>query len=155
MFATWRPRERSKLLPHIQSPITTTTCTYLENLFRMRPLGVVSKNVIGDLKMANAIRSCNLRDAYKTPPRCISCDRSVSPTRLPATLIRSFQEKIWYGSRKKQMNSPRWNRRSTRSVSGRPPRPQPQYRRRSKFPDTCPLPGFSLAFRSSTCQIMY
>lgn len=36
---------------------------YLENLFRMRPLGVVSKKLMGDRKMAWAILSCNLRDA--------------------------------------------------------------------------------------------
>lgn len=55
--------------------------TYLENRFNMRPLGVVSKKVIGDRKMANAILSCNLREAYS--PR-ISHDRSVSPARQPA-----------------------------------------------------------------------
>lgn len=37
--------------------------TYLENLFRMRPLGVVSKNDIGERKMACAILSCSLREA--------------------------------------------------------------------------------------------
>jgi len=35
--------------------------TYLENRLRMRPAGVVSKKLIGERKMANAIRSCNLR----------------------------------------------------------------------------------------------
>ena len=39
-------------------------CTYLEKRFRMRPLGVVSKKVMGDRKMACDIRSCSLRDAY-------------------------------------------------------------------------------------------
>ena len=38
--------------------------THLENLFRMRPAGVTSKNDMGDLKIAVAILSCNLRDAY-------------------------------------------------------------------------------------------
>ena len=38
--------------------------TYLENLFKMRPAGVVSKKLIGDLKIANAIRSCSLREAW-------------------------------------------------------------------------------------------
>lgn len=38
--------------------------TYLENRLRIRPAGVVSKKLIGDLKMANAIRSCSLREAY-------------------------------------------------------------------------------------------
>lgn len=37
--------------------------TYLENRFRMRPLGVVSKNVMGERMMACAILSCNLREA--------------------------------------------------------------------------------------------
>ena len=37
---------------------------YLENRLRIRPAGVVSKKLIGDLNMANAIRSCNFRDAY-------------------------------------------------------------------------------------------
>lgn len=39
--------------------------TYLENRLRMRPLGVVSKKVIGLLKMACAILSCNFREAYR------------------------------------------------------------------------------------------
>jgi hypothetical protein len=38
--------------------------TYLENRLRMRPAGVVSKKLIGERKMANAIRSCSLRLAY-------------------------------------------------------------------------------------------
>jgi hypothetical protein len=38
--------------------------THLENLFKMRPAGVTSKKDMGDLKMAVAILSCNLRDAY-------------------------------------------------------------------------------------------
>jgi hypothetical protein len=37
--------------------------TYLENRFRMRPAGVVSKKLIGLLKIANAILSCNFLDA--------------------------------------------------------------------------------------------
>jgi hypothetical protein len=37
--------------------------THLVNLFRMRPAGVVSKKLIGDRKIANAILSCSLRDA--------------------------------------------------------------------------------------------
>jgi hypothetical protein len=41
--------------------------TYLENRFRMRPTGVVSKKDIGDRKMAYAIRSCNFREACKEP----------------------------------------------------------------------------------------
>jgi hypothetical protein len=36
---------------------------YLENRLRIRPAGVVSKKLIGDLNMAKAIRSCNFRDA--------------------------------------------------------------------------------------------
>jgi hypothetical protein len=39
------------------------TDTHLENLFRMRPAGVTSKKDMGDLKIAVAILSCNLRDA--------------------------------------------------------------------------------------------
>src|SRR4051812_7337685 len=35
--------------------------TYLENRLRMRPLGVVSKKLIGERKMAKAIRSCSFR----------------------------------------------------------------------------------------------
>jgi hypothetical protein len=38
--------------------------TNLENLLRILPAGVVSKKLIGDLKIANAIRSCSFRDAY-------------------------------------------------------------------------------------------
>lgn len=41
--------------------------TYLENLFRIRPLGVVSKKFIGERKMACAILSCSLREAYRSP----------------------------------------------------------------------------------------
>lgn len=36
---------------------------YLENRFNIRPAGVVSKKLIGDLNMAKAILSCNFRDA--------------------------------------------------------------------------------------------
>ena len=42
--------------------------TNLENRLSIRPDGVVSKKVIGDLKMAYAILSCSLRDAYTTFP---------------------------------------------------------------------------------------
>lgn len=38
--------------------------TYLENRFKMRPLGVVSKKLIGLRKMAYAILSCSFREAY-------------------------------------------------------------------------------------------
>lgn len=38
--------------------------TYLEKRLSMRPAGVVSKKFMGDRKMANAILSCNFRDAY-------------------------------------------------------------------------------------------
>lgn len=41
-----------------------STCTYLENRFRIRPTGVVSWKLIGDLKIATSILSCNLREAY-------------------------------------------------------------------------------------------
>jgi hypothetical protein len=41
---------------------------YLENRFRMRPAGVVSKKLIGDLNMAKAILSCNFRDACEGGP---------------------------------------------------------------------------------------
>jgi hypothetical protein len=37
------------------------TKTYLENRFRMRPAGVVSKKLIGERKIAKAIRSCSFR----------------------------------------------------------------------------------------------
>ena len=36
---------------------------YLENRFNMRPEGVVSKKLMGDLKIAYAIRSWSLREA--------------------------------------------------------------------------------------------
>ena len=38
---------------------------YLENRLSIRPAGVVSKKLIGDLNMANAILSCNFREACK------------------------------------------------------------------------------------------
>jgi hypothetical protein len=38
--------------------------TNLENRLRIRPAGVVSKNLMGLLKIAKAIRSCSFRDAY-------------------------------------------------------------------------------------------
>ena len=41
---------------------------YLENRLRMRPAGVVSKKLIGDLNMAKAILSCNFRDACEGAP---------------------------------------------------------------------------------------
>jgi hypothetical protein len=37
--------------------------THLENLFRIRPAGVTSKNDMGDLKIAVAILSCSFLDA--------------------------------------------------------------------------------------------
>ncbi len=40
--------------------------TNLENLFRIRPAGVVSKKLIGALKTACAMRSCSLREACGT-----------------------------------------------------------------------------------------
>jgi len=43
--------------------------TYLENRFRIRPLGVVSKNDIGLRKMAYAILSCSFRDACDHSPQ--------------------------------------------------------------------------------------
>lgn len=47
--------------------------TNLENLFRIRPLGVVSKKLIGDRKIANAILSCNFREACVIPSEaCVS-----------------------------------------------------------------------------------
>lgn len=52
---------------------------YLENRFNIRPLGVVSKKLIGDRNIANAIRSCNLRDActpahqYELLPDRLAC----------------------------------------------------------------------------------
>ena len=38
--------------------------TYLENRLRIRPLGVVSKKLIGLRKIAYAILSCSFREAY-------------------------------------------------------------------------------------------
>lgn len=38
--------------------------TYLENRLRMRPDGVVSKKLMGERKMENAIRSCIFREAW-------------------------------------------------------------------------------------------
>ncbi len=38
---------------------------YLENRLSIRPAGVVSKKLIGDLNMAKAILSCNFREACK------------------------------------------------------------------------------------------
>ena len=39
---------------------------YLENRLRIRPLGVVSKKLIGLRKIAYAILSCSFREAYNT-----------------------------------------------------------------------------------------
>jgi hypothetical protein len=38
--------------------------TYLEKRFRILPAGVVSKKLIGDRKIANAMRSCNFLEAW-------------------------------------------------------------------------------------------
>jgi hypothetical protein len=40
--------------------------TYLENRLSMRPAGVVSKKLIGERKIAKAIRSCNFRLAWES-----------------------------------------------------------------------------------------
>lgn len=64
------PREPSTLTPQNEcdnpDPVPRQR-TYLEKRFSMRPLGVVSKKTIGDRKMANAILSCNLREACRIP----------------------------------------------------------------------------------------
>jgi hypothetical protein len=38
--------------------------TYLEKRFRILPAGVVSKKLIGDRNIANAILSCNFLEAW-------------------------------------------------------------------------------------------
>jgi hypothetical protein len=69
------PHGRTTCPKHIARHKTCPTCkenrnknglesAYLENLLRIRPAGVTSKNDIGDRKMAVAILSCNFRDAY-------------------------------------------------------------------------------------------
>lgn len=60
----------------------------------MRPLGVVSKNVIGDLKMANAILSCSLRDACISPPTRVSHGRSEPFGASLKNLLTSIEQKI-------------------------------------------------------------
>jgi len=45
----------------------TSSILYMSDVkrFKIRPVGVVSKKLIGDLKIAYAIRSWSFRDAYK------------------------------------------------------------------------------------------
>lgn len=54
----------SRTTTNMHRGICLCNSTYLEKRFRIRPVGVVSKKLIGDLKMAKAIRSCNFREAY-------------------------------------------------------------------------------------------
>jgi hypothetical protein len=49
------------LVDHWLEMESAPTC--LEKRLRMRPAGVVSKKLIGERNMANAILSCNLREA--------------------------------------------------------------------------------------------
>ena len=55
---------RVKLVVSVGDEVTRQASTYPENRLRIRPAGVVSKNLIGDLKMAKAILSWSLREAY-------------------------------------------------------------------------------------------
>lgn len=52
---------RANALPRVS--MTEVTVTYLENRFKIRPVGVVSKKLIGLRKIAYAMRSCSFRDA--------------------------------------------------------------------------------------------
>lgn len=54
--------------------------TNLENRLRIRPEGVVSKKLIGDRKIANAIRSCSFREAWIVP---VSNELGLDLTILP------------------------------------------------------------------------
>ena len=59
--------------------------TYLEKRFRTRPMGFVSKNDMGDRKIAIAMRSCSFREA------CVDCKTRISPdqpARLPHCISR-------------------------------------------------------------------
>jgi hypothetical protein len=58
----------------------------------MRPLGVVSKKTMGDRKIANAILSCNLREACRLHTN-VSHHRSALPARLPA--ITNARAQAW------------------------------------------------------------
>lgn len=65
--------------------------TNLEKRLRMRPAGVVSKKLIGDRKMAKAILSWSLRDAYGSrayqPRELMQLGKpSNTPERVPGRL---------------------------------------------------------------------
>lgn len=57
--------------------------TYLEKRFRIRPLGVVSKNDIGLRKMAYAILSCSFRDACNHSPQSVIVYRTCTLVKRP------------------------------------------------------------------------
>lgn len=63
--------------------------TYLENRFRIRPAGVVSKKLMGERNMAKAILSCNLRAAYRAQSQCVRALQIASGRRLT-----SIEQKI-------------------------------------------------------------
>lgn len=63
--------------------------TYLENRLSMRPAGVVSKKVMGDRKMAKAMRSCSFLLAWSAcQPHDSFLARPGRP-RIPAYLNRT------------------------------------------------------------------
>lgn len=57
----------------VRASTSSTRYMSLEKRFKTRPEGVVSKKLIGDRKIAYAIRSWNLRDAYGLNTLAVIC----------------------------------------------------------------------------------
>lgn len=93
--------------------------THLENLFSIRPAGVMSKKDMGDRKIAVAILSCSFLDAYAGP------------------LATSYLLGLYRAEHK-----PRWSRISRGPESGLRSRTQSQYQRQSICQYTCLLQGY-------------
>jgi len=81
--------------------------TYLEKRLRIRPLGVVSKKLIGDLKMANAILSWSFLDACRSPAS-VNVYNSGSDS-APGAPMRGS---AWLPTNCAQINIPQSNRKS-------------------------------------------
>lgn len=67
--------------------VTSTMSMSLENLFKIRPKGVVSKNDIGERRMRESMVACNLVAAFNVPTEIrtvptmmkVACNRPNTP----------------------------------------------------------------------------
>lgn len=104
--------------------------THLENLFNMRPLGVVSKKFMGDRKIAWAILSCNLREACTHALACVPVRLATAEPNVDAGRSMQLDESS------SAQYAPRSSRISRGSACSTPPSRQSQRRTQSIHPST-------------------